>query len=109
MDSACLGYAPSVLLNSSLSFDTDEGSSLAVLKSSENFCAVSSGTALTITRKSSHEIEAEIDFSCPITEIAWAIGEKCAVLADVDGVLHLVTVNGTVLFSKKIASGTVSD
>jgi hypothetical protein len=107
MEGFTLAYVESQALENCISFDVDEGANPIVLESSERYDAVSAGTALTIILKSSNEIISEIDFDSSIVGIAWAVGDKCLVLADSAGMLHLVTVDGTVLFSKRVASAGI--
>jgi hypothetical protein len=104
MECISLSYVESPVLENCVSFDVDEGANSAVLKTSERYDAASTGTALTIILRESNQIVSEIDFDSPIVGIAWADGEKCLVLADEAGMLHLVTVDGAVLFSKRVAS-----
>lgn len=81
----------------------------SVVSSSNKYQAVCSGVALTIFETSAtfaeDTIKADLEFDAELLAACWDLTESCVVVADIGGSLHLVTPEGTVLFSKKITAG----
>lgn len=95
---ARIGIEPSVKHNS-------------IVRSSKSYQAVCSGAALTIFEGSAtfaeDAIKADLEFDAELLAACWDLSEGCVVVADAGGTLHIVTPDGTVLFSKKIVAGII--
>ncbi len=63
-----------------------------------------SGTALTILNIQLNDVEvvAEIDFESEVVASCWDSFAECVVVGDVSGTMHLVTSEGSLIFSKKL-------
>ena len=88
-----------------------EGRESVVMANSKcgTFSAVAMDCTLAVVNKSGPEhdkIICEVDFDHVIQEIAWDFTSQCIVIGDASGCLHLVTKDGTVLFSKNLSGKT---
>ncbi len=71
------------------------------------YTAVSSSTTLTILnlQEGKNAVIAEIDFDFELVSNAWDISSECVVVGDAASSIHLVTSEGSLLFSKKLPCG----
>ena len=107
VDGTCAPYSLPSILEDRFSFEASSESDRCIVATGTDFIAVGSGNALIIARIESGEIICELEFNASLTSISWDLNEKCAVVADSEGNLHLVTREGVVVFSKKISAGQI--
>ena len=96
-------------------FGSDPGCSAVY----NNVVAVICGNALTIMQSPKQKLSsfeednneeivlAEMEFENLLTNLTWDVTGKCLVIADLSGTIHIVKIDGTVLFSKKVFPGTL--
>ncbi len=82
-----------------------------LIANSFNYVAVSSGGSLSIHRfdpgSGYFVVVAELEFDCSLVVMSWDLMGEFLVLGDCNGLLHLIAFDGTLLFSKKVASGMI--
>ncbi|KAJ1440254.1 hypothetical protein B484DRAFT_476719 [Ochromonadaceae sp. CCMP2298] len=78
-----------------------------LLCSCSKYSVVASGCALSIfnaSQMNADQAVAEIELNASVVCVTWDLTESCMIVGDASGTLHLVTTEGSLLFSKKVVT-----